>query len=329
MLAGMADSTPAVLGGTTLVTGTNEFLAERAVAEVRTAVHAADQDADYVELRAADLGPGALAEIASPSLFATSRCVVVQAVEDLPSEAVEPLLSYVRAPAPDVALVLQSAAGAKGKALLDSLRSAGAVEVPAPALKKWELPGWVQTEFRRCGAKVDKESAAALVDALGEDMRALAAAAGQLVSDCDGESITPRTIRSYFGGRAEVKGFAVADAAIEGRTTLAIEQLRWAINGRVDPVLVTSAIAAGLRAVARYSSAPRGLREADLAREVGVPPWKLKNVAGQARGWSPRGLAAAITAAATADADVKGAAGDRFWACERLVISVLRARALR
>ena len=28
-----------------------------------------------------------------------------------------------------------------------------------------------------------------------------------------------------------------------------------------------------------------------------------------------------------ADADVKGAAGDRMWACERLVISVLRARA--
>ncbi len=135
-------------------------------------------------------------------------------------------------------------------------------------------------------------------------------------------------VRLYFGGRAEVKGFAVADAAIEGKASQALEQLRWAFAGRVDPVLITSAVAGGLRALARYSSAPRGLREGDLAREVGVPPWKLKSLAVQSRSWSPRGLAVAIQAAAQADADVKGAAGDRMWACERLVISVLRARAV-
>lgn len=329
-MATMASSRTAdVLGVTTLITGPNDFLAERTIAEARAVVRAADPDADVAELRAADLGPGALAEIASPSLFATHRCVVVEALEDLPPEAVGALVEYVRAPAPDVALVLHATGGVKGKAVLDQLRSAGAVEISAQALKKWELPGWVQAEFRRLGAKIDKEAATALVDAIGEDMRALAGAASQLAADCQAEPIGERTVRSYFGGRAEVKGFAVADAALDGKTTTAIEQLRWALNGRVDPVLITSAVASGLRAVARYSTAPRGLREADLAREVGVPPWKLKSVAAQARGWSPRGLAVAIAAAANADADVKGAAGDRLWACERLVISVLRARALR
>jgi DNA polymerase III subunit delta len=109
---------------------------------------------------------------------------------------------------------------------------------------------------------------------------------------------------------------------------VAIEQLRWALNGRVAPVLITSAVAGGLRSIARYQAAPRGLRDADLAREIGVPPWRLKWIRPQSRGWSPRGLATAIQAAAQADADVKGAAGGGFWACERLVISVLRARAL-
>ena len=329
-MAAMASSRAAdVLGVTTLITGPNDFLADRAIADARAAVRAVDPDADLAELRAADLGPGALAEISSPSLFATHRCVVVEALEQLTAEAVDALVDYVRDPAPDVALVLHATGGVKGKAVLDKLRSAGAVEVPAQPMKKWELPGWVQTELRRLGKRIDKDAAAALVDALGEDMRALAAAAAQLAADCDAEPITERAVRSYFGGRAEVKGFAVADAALDGKTTTAIEQLRWALNGRVDPVLITSAIASGLRAVARYSTAPRGLRDADLAREVGVPPWKLKSVAAQARGWTSRGLAVAIVAAATADADVKGAAGDRLWACERLVISVLRARVLR
>ena len=110
----------------------------------------------------------------------------------------------------------------------------------------------------------------------------------------------------------------------------------WALSGGQFPLALgvlqilalDLAVAAGLRSIARYQAAPRGLREGDLAREVGVPPWKLKVIARQSQGWSPRGLALAIQAAARADSDVKGEAADRMWPCERLVISVLRARQL-
>jgi DNA polymerase-3 subunit delta len=253
----------------------------------------------------------------------------VRTLQDLPDDASDSLLSYVDAPATDVALVLHHTGGLKGKALLDKLRKAGAVEVKAEALKAWELPRWVVAEFRSHKKRVTEDTAKALVDAVGEDMRALAAACDQLSSDVDEDTLGEDVVHRYYAGRAEVKGFAVADAAIEGRTAAAIEQLRWAFSTRVDPVLITSAVASGLRSLARYQGAPRGLRDADLARELEVPPWKLKNIRRQASGWTPRGLAVAIQAAADADAAVKGAGGDRMWACERLVISVLRAHALR
>ena len=317
------------LGTTTLVTGSEEFIAERTLERVRRGISRADPDADISELAASTLGPGALAEVTSPSLFASLRCVVVEGLEDLPADAVDALLAYVDNPAPDVALVLRHSGGLKGKAVLDKLRARGVGEVKAQPLKKWELPRWVVAEFRHHKASAPESVGAALVDAVGEDLRALAGAADQLSADADGQPVTVELVRQYFGGRAEVKGFAVADAAIEGRSSEALEQLRWAFAGRVDPVLITSAVASGLRALARFMAAPRGLRDTDLAREVGVPPWKLKSLAVQSRGWSARGLARAIQAAATADADVKGAAGDRMWACERLVISVLRARAIR
>jgi DNA polymerase-3 subunit delta len=317
-----------VLGATTLITGANEFVAERTIDGVRSAVRAGDADADLSELSAEELGPGALAEITSPSLFAALRCVVVRRLEDLAEPAIEPLVSYVAQPADDVALVLRHTGGVKGKAVLDRLRKAGAIEVAAQPLKKWDLPDWVVAEFRRHSARIDVSAASALVDAVGEDLRALAGAADQLAGDAEGDLVTDQLVKKYFGGRAEVKGFAVADAAIDGKGAEALEQLRWAFSAKVDPVLVTSAIASGLRGLARYVSAPRGLRDADLAREVGVPAWKLRTLAVQSRGWSSRGLATAIQAAATADADVKGAAGDRQWACERLVISVVRARGL-
>jgi DNA polymerase-3 subunit delta len=317
------------LGSTTLITGGEEYLAERAVGRVVSAVRRADPQSDVAELSAGELTPGGLFEVISPSLFASMRCVILTAIEDLPADAADSLLSYVGSPAGDVALVLQHSGGAKGKATLARLRTLGVTEVKAVPPKKWELAGWVVDEFKHHSATISEHAAAVLVDAVGEDLRALAGATDQLVADAGGGVVTEELVRTYFGGRAEVTGFAVADAAIEGKVGLAMEQLRWAFVGRTDPVLITSAVAGGLRALARYTCAPHGLVEADLAREVGVPPWKLRALAAQARGWSPRGLAQAISAAAVADADVKGAGGDRMWACERLVISVLRARAVR
>jgi DNA polymerase-3 subunit delta len=326
----MARITPAdVLGATTLIVGPNEFLAERTLDDVRRAVRKDDADADVSELTGADLGPGALTEITSPSLFASLRCVIVRGLEDVPAEGVDQLAAYVAAPESDVALALHHTGGVRGKAVLDRVRKAGARETPAQPLKRKELPGWVVSEFRRHKAVISDGAASALVDAVGDDMRALAGAASQLAADAADGQVSDDLVRTYFGGRAEVKGFAVADAAIEGKAEAALEQLRWAFQSGVDPVLITSAVAGGLRSVARYQSAPRGMREGDLAREVGAPPWKLRWFAGQSRAWSPRGLAIAIQAAAQADADVKGAAGDRLWPCERLVISVIRARAIQ
>ena len=69
-----------------------------------------------------------------------------------------------------------------------------------------------------------------------------------------------------------------------------------------------------------------GLREADLARQVGVPPWKLKSMRAQARGWDQGGLATALKAVAVADAEVKGAADDADFALERAILTVARAR---
>ena len=133
--------------------------------------------------------------------------------------------------------------------------------------------------MRLHGARIDEDAADFLVQAVGQDLRSLSAAADQLVNDFPGETIDTDKVKRYFGGRAEAKSFAVADAAFSGRRAVALEELRWALDGGTAPVLITSAFAGGVRGLARYVSAPRGMREADLAREVGVPPWKLRTLA--------------------------------------------------
>jgi len=128
------------------------------------------------------------------------------------------------------------------------------------------------------------------------------------------------------GSGAEAKSFAVADHALYGQTARALEELRWALDRGTAPVLVTSAMAGGLRSLAKFISAPRGMRNNDLMREVGVPAWKLDTLRRQSHGWDADGLGRAIRSVARADADVKGQASDPAYALEKMVLDVVRAR---
>jgi len=319
-----------VLGRVTLVTGKEEFLNERTVSAVRTAVRAHDADAELSETSAAELSLATLGELAAPSLFSSIRCVVVRGLENLPDESVDGLLAYAAAPVEDVALVLVHGGGPKGSGVLNKLRKLGPVtESKSGDLRASEYPSFVAAEVRSHGSTIDNEAAATLVQAVGQDLRSLAAAADQLTNDFPGQSLSIEKVKQYFGGRAEAKSFAVADAAFSGRREVALEELRWALDAGTAPVLVTSAFAGGARGVARYRSAPRGMREADLAREVGVPPWKLRTLRDQSRGWSDGGIARAIRAVARADADIKGAASDASYTLERLVLTITGLREQR
>ena len=316
-----------VLGRVTLVTGKEEFLNERTVVAVRDAVRAYDADAELAETTASDLTLATLGEMAAPSLFSSVRCVVVRGLENLPDESVEGLLAYCAAPVEDVALVLVHGGGQKGSGVLTKLRKLpGLVDSRSGELKASEFPAFVAAEVRGYGSSIDQEAATFLVQAVGQDLRSLAAAAHQLTSDFQGEVLSVEKVKQYFGGRAEAKSFAVADAAFWGRREAALEELRWALDAGTAPVLVTSAFAGGARGVARYKSAPRGLRDPELAREVGVPPWKLRTIRDQSRGWSDGAIARAIRAVAQADADIKGAASDAAYTLERLVLTVTGLR---
>jgi DNA polymerase-3 subunit delta len=325
MLSGMA-ALRSPFGRLILVSGPEALFADRAVEALRQHMRSEAPDVEVSEMEAARLDSGKLAEMTSPSLFSTQRAAVITELENLPAALDAELVSLAAAPLPDLAVIVVHRGVPKGKALIDKLKAAGVEVIECAAVKQWELPQFVSGEAKRAGSSIDSGAASALVDAVGHDLRALAAAVAQLLSDGEGGPITADQVRRYFGGRSEVTSFAVADAALAGRTGVAMEQLRWALTTGVAPVLITSAMASGIRGLGKLITAGSGQREADLAREVGVPPWKLKSMRTQARGWDQGSLATALKAVATADADVKGAADDAAYALERAVLSVSRLR---
>jgi DNA polymerase-3 subunit delta len=312
-----------------LVTGPEELLVDRAVATTIALAKAVDPDADVRRMTAAEVEPARLRELTSPSLFGESTILVIENAHELAADAVTAVAEYVKDPADHVVLVLvHSGAANRAKAILEACRSTRAVEISCPKVTRLaDRVDFVRAESRSAGRPFNDDAARALVDAVGSDLRELSAACAQLISDTEG-AVTPDVVTRYYDGRAEVTSFQVADLAMEGRTSEALKQLRFALGCGVAPVLVTSALAQSLRSIGRVASAPRGARGADLARDLGMPPWKVDVVRRQMRGWNGDALADAIAAVATADGAVKGAggAGDPGYALEKAVVQICRAR---
>jgi DNA polymerase-3 subunit delta len=308
----------------TLVVGDEELLVSRAIGDVVRAARRADPDVDVRDLEPEALLPGDLAELLSPSLFAERRVLVVRAAHDLAKDVAEEVLSFASAPLDEMHLVVVHAGGQKGKALLTSLMRVGARRVDAPKIKPGERREFLRRELSRDGRVVDAEAVGPLLEAVGNDLRELASAAGQLLSDTEGP-ITLRAVARYHRGRAESSGFAVADKAVEGDLAGALELARWGQVTGLASVLVTSALAGTLRSMALVASAGRQPAH-QLAGQLGMPAWKVEKTQRQALGWHPDALASALRAVADADADVKGAAADANYAVERVLLAVVQAR---
>jgi DNA polymerase-3 subunit delta len=320
-----------------LVLGDEEFLAARAVAETVALARSVDPQCDVRDLETSGLTPGQLPELFSPSLFAEARVVVIRDGQNAGKDLTAALLRHAAGllaeadqgggqaeVVPGIVLVVVHT-GTKGRALADGLRSAGArIVVAARITKPRDRLAFVRAEIRRSGGRADEPTAAAILDAVGPNLRELAAVCDQLVADTGGR-VDADAVHRYHRGRADVSGFTVADAAMLGDAAGALEALHWALAIGVDPVPIADALADGVRTVGRVAGVGHGSAY-QLAGALGLPPWKIERAQRQARGWTAPALAAAMRTAATANADVKGGADDRTYALERAVLSIVAAR---
>jgi len=170
----------------------------------------------------------------------------------------EEAIAYAADPDPEVVVILRHGGAVRGKKALDAWRAAGAAEYLCPAVKRdSELVEFVEGEFGRARRAARPQAVRALVDAVGADVSELASACLQLLSDVPGP-ITEEAVSTYYGSRVNATGFAVADAAIVGRTADALALVRHSLDTGTDPVPLVAALASKLRTLATVGAAKAG-----------------------------------------------------------------------
>jgi DNA polymerase-3 subunit delta len=305
-----------------LVLGDEELLVERAVAAILRSVreNAASDDVPVSRVRAGDVDAYELAELLSPSLFADERVVVLEAAGEAGKDAATLIATAAADIPPATVLVVVHSGGGRAKSLASQLRDQGADVHPcAKITKPSERADFVRGEFRSSDVRADDETVTALLDAVGSDVRELASACSQLVADTGGH-VDVAAVRRYHSGKAEVKGFDIADKAVTGDLAGAAEALRWAMMRGEPHVVLADALAEAVHAIARVG--PLSGDPYRLAAELGMPPWRVQKAQRQARRWSRDTVAMAIKLVAALNADVKGAAADADYALEAAVRKV-------
>lgn len=312
-----------------LVLGDEELLVERAVADVLRAARqrAGIDDVPVSRMRAGDVSTYELAELLSPSLFGDERIVVLESAGEAGKEAAAVIASAAADVPLGTMLVVVHSGGGRAKALATELQSLGAVLHPCARITKVsERIDFVRKEFRALRVKVDEETVIAMLDAVGSDVRELAAACSQLVADTGGV-VNAAAVRRYHSGKAEVKGFDIADKAVAGDVAGAAEALRWAMMRGEPLVVLADALAEAVHTIGRV--APLSGDPYRLASQLGMPPWRVQKAQKQARYWSRDSVAAAMKVVAALNANVKGAVADADYALESAVRTVAELAANR
>ena len=302
-----------------LVSGTENFLAERAIRMLRDILRAEDPSLEISDLEADAYGPGELITLASPSLFGEPRMIRASGVEKCTDAFIAETLSYLQSPADDSYLVLRHAGGVRGKKLLDAVRSGlgNGIEIVCTELKKdSEKLDFAAAEFAIEGRRITSGALRALASAFADDLAELAAACQQLMADAS-EEITEATIEKYYSGRVETNAFRVADVAIAGRRGESLILLRHALASGADPVPIVAAFASKLRTMAKIAGA-RGA-SGQLAQQFGLAPWQVDRARRDLQGWDDHGLGRCIEVLAETDAAIKGAGRDPVFALERMI----------
>lgn len=285
----------------TLILAGDEFLAAEALAALREEAAGARFAAEEVSPD----DPQSLAyAIETLSLTDSGRFVIVRGAQDLPAEAHRLLQSWIEAPPPGVSLVL--VASGAGAAKLAKIFPQDAI-LRAEGVPPWKAPEWVVRRFRERGRRCASEGATALVDAVGTDLRDLAAAVERLVETTQG-IVDADVVTAEFQG-IESHVYQFVDAVFDRDRPQALRRLRALVEHGENPIGIVAALARQLRIIALVSGdrRPAGV----IAKEIGLKgEGPVRRALRQARGFSAEDVRRAYRMLADADLALKSEEDD-------------------
>lgn len=299
-----------------LVSGPESYLASRSIASLKKALRGENPNLEVTKVSDGDYSPGLLVSLATPSLFAEPRLIIIQSASE---GLLADLEQYLELSVDQCTVVVRipNAVGHNGK--VKSTLGPKALNVACDEMKKdADRSNFVVAEFKALGISIDPQATKALLNAFSSDLGELGAACSQL--SLSGENrISLDLVERTFQGRVETNAFKIADAALAGDASEAIRLYRHGFATGIDNVALTAALAMRVRTLAKLFNNINS-----QAAALGMAPWQLDKARKEVRLFTEESLTALVELVAQTDADVKGASREPEYSVERLILAMAR-----
>jgi DNA polymerase-3 subunit delta len=281
----------------TVILSDSEFLAALEAGRAR----AAWEKKGYVaeELTSEEPQPIFIA-LDTPSMFGDGRLVIVRGPGAPLEKEAERLAAWAASPPPGMAAILVLGRSMKLKKALG--RHAEVIELAMP--KPWETADWLVKFLKARARTITREAAAAVVDALGTDLRELANAAEQLTLATTGTIGVDTATRMFRGLDSQLYTFL--DAILQRDRAASLKHLGALMgSGEYHPLVLAATLAKQFKAIAGAKDAGR-MPAAALAKELDVSVGYVNRAYKHGANFSPDEVRRAFRLIADADDTLKG-----------------------
>lgn len=282
------------------------LLIERAVTAIRDA--AVPPEARGFNYEAMD-GKGAtaqriLAAAQTLPMMAQRRMVLVRDLSAMSAAELTHLVPYLQSPNPSTVLV---ALVAKVDKRLKFFAAADKKKVIHDLAPPRNLDAWARAEAGARKIDIGSDACTRLSEAVGKDLSRIALALEQLALYAGDRRITVDDVDELIADTRERSVFELTEAIGRGDLAGALAAVASLCDQRQSAIGVVVMLARHMRQLALYHVATdKRLPKAEATRLVGVPPFVMSKLAGQARRYGARAAAEALGKLTHADRALKG-----------------------
>ena len=291
-----------------LIVGSDELKSSRAVERMRDRLERSGMAEFNLDERDMAKDPQMDDIIASLNTFPMGsefRLVILANCDKLPKAVSEPLVEYFSDPSPTTVCLVVATSLAKNTRLYKAIKKLGDKAVIDCAPKKaWEMPPQVVKMAAAHGKAMGVPAAEALVARAGENTRMLDNEVKKLAAIVSGTEITLADVERHVMRTAEVKPWEFLNAVAARDAVKSLELLD--LQPAKSEVRLWSLLVTRLRELIIAKALDARGQGGQLASELGVQGWQVKNHLSWARRWRMEELVAALSQAAEVELALKG-----------------------
>lgn len=294
---------------------------------VEAVVDEAGSDFNYHIYNGKDVGAETVLDTARTlPVFAARRLVLVREAQAIAAGELETFLSYLSDPAPETVLVFVADKVDRRKKFFQEFKKKGAL-VEFKRLYDNQIPGFVKSRARELGRSFTEDALALFCRRVGTNLQEIDAELNKLATYVgEQDLIDVADVRQIVSDTRVDSVFELTNALGKRDAALAVQLLGRLLEDGTAPLVILAMMVRHFRQMWKaHELLARGTERKDLARLVGINPYFLDGLIGQARRFSGTQYRQAFEQFLEVDLALKSSGAHANALLERLVWRLVEA----